>query len=229
MAEPAGTADTVALIPAAGGGVRLGQGPKAFLDICGKSLVRRVAELVSQRVGRVLVAVPADHVEIAKAQLAGLAEVHVGGATRLGTISGLLAKTTESLVVIHDAARPFTSLEVLTQVIEAARIHGAAVACRAIKVPVACIENGFTTQAIAPSHGGSFETPQGFQRAILDRTFEFIREHSIQDEALSDLVVRAGTPFRVVADTECNFKITTPLDWEIATKVVGPMLWPGKV
>lgn len=220
-----GLADTVALIPAAGGGVRLGQGPKAFLTICDKSLVRHVVELVSQRVRKILVAVPADHLEIARAQLADLAEVHVGGATRLDTISGLLAKTTESLVVIHDAARPFTSLDVLTQVIEAGRIHGAAVACRPIKVPVAYIENGFTAKSVAPSHGASFETPQAFQRAVLDRTFQYIREHAIQDEALSDLVVRAGTLFRVVGDTEWNFKITTPLDWEIATKVVGPMLW----
>lgn len=228
MAELPASADIVALIPAAGGGVRLGQGPKAFLEICGKSLVRRVAELVRQRVGRVLVAVPVDHFEMAQSQLSGLAEVHIGGATRLATLSGLLAKTTEPLIVIHDAARPFTSLDVLTQTIEAGRAHGAAVACRAIKVPVALIENGFTAKSIAPSHGASFETPQVFQRAVLDRAFAFIREHGIKDEALSDLVVRSGTSFRVVPDTEWNFKITTPLDWEIATKVVGPMLWPAE-
>jgi 2-C-methyl-D-erythritol 4-phosphate cytidylyltransferase len=94
-------------------------------------------------------------------------------------------------------------------------------------VPVAFVENGFTSKSIAPKDGASFETPQGFQRAALDRAFAFIREHNIKDDALSDLVVRSGTAFRVVPDTEWNFKITTPLDWEIATKVVGPMLWGG--
>jgi 2-C-methyl-D-erythritol 4-phosphate cytidylyltransferase len=226
MSEPSLAADSVALIPAAGGGMRLGQGPKAFLQIGGQSLLQRVVGLVAQRVGRILVAVPADQLELATAQLEGQAEVHVGGATRLATIATLLTKSTEPLVIIHDAARPFTHVDVLTQVIEAARIHGAAVACRAIKVPTAHIENGWTKNSIPPSRGGSFETPQGFQRGVLDRTFQYIREHGIKDDALSDIVVRAGTTFRVVADTEWNFKITTPMDWEIATKVVAPMLWP---
>ncbi len=228
MSETGLIPDTVALIPAAGGGFRLGQGPKAFLQVAGKSLLQHVVDLIGQRIARILVAVPRDCLAIAEAQLAGRAEVHLGGATRLDTVSMLLAKTSESLVVVHDAARPFTSLDILTQVIEAARIYQAAAACRAIKAPVALIENGFATSAIPPSHGGAFETPQAFRRTVLERTFQYIRDHSIQDDALSDLVIRAGTPFRVVPDTEWNFKITSPLDWEIATKVVGPMLWPGE-
>jgi len=220
-------ADTVALIPAAGGGMRLGQGPKAFLRIGEKTLLQHVIDLVSRRVGHILVAVPADHVETARAQLKGKAEVHGGGATRLSTIAKLLAACSESRIVIHDAARPFTSVEVLSQVIEAAGAYGAAAACRTIKVPTAIIEDGFTKSAISPKCGCSFETPQAFRRDVLDRTFAYIQEHGIEDDALSDIVVRAGTPFRVVADTEWNFKITTPLDWEIAVRVVGPMLGMG--
>jgi 2-C-methyl-D-erythritol 4-phosphate cytidylyltransferase len=206
--------------------MRLGQGPKAFLQIAGQSLLQHVVNLVSQRVGRILVAVPADHLELAEVQLEGRAEVHLGGTTRLATLAGLLEKSSESFVVIHDAARPFTSLNVLTEVIEAGRIHRAAAACRSIKVPVARVENGFTKSAIAPSHGAMFETPQAFHREVLERTFRYAREHQVKDEALSELAIRAGISFRVIADSEWNFKITTPLDWEIATKVVAPMLWP---
>ncbi len=224
--EATSAEDTVALIPAAGAGLRLGQGPKAFLEIGGKSLLQHVVELVRQRVARILVAVPVEYFEIAQAQLAGRAEIHIGGATRLSTLSGLLAACSESLVVIHDAARPFASLEALTQVIEAARLHGAAAACRPISVPTAIIEDGMAKAAVSPTHGRSFETPQAFQRAVLEKTFRYIREHGIEDDAFSDLVLRAGTPFQMIPDAEWNFKITTALDWEIATKVIGPMLWP---
>jgi len=226
MSEAPLVDDTVALIPAAGGGMRLGHGPKAFLEIGGKSLLQHVVELVRQRVARILVAVPAEYFAIAQAQLAGRAEVYVGGATRLGTLSSLLAACSESLVVIHDAARPFASLEALTQVIEAARLHGAAAACRPISVPTAIVEDGMAKGAVSPTHGRSFETPQAFQRAVLEKTFRYIREHGIIDEAFSDLALRAGTPFQMIPDREWNFKITTPLDWEIARKLIGPMLWP---
>lgn len=226
MRETGRATDAVALIAAAGGGLRLGHGPKAFLQIGGKSLLQHVVDLVNQRVGRILVGVPADHLELAAAGLAGRAEVHLGGPTRLATLSGLLAKCSEPLVVIHDAARPFTSLDVLTQVMEAGRAHGAAVACRPLKVPIACIEDGFSTRSIRPSKGGMFETPLAFHREVLERAFRYARENGIDDDPLSDLVVRTGTPMRTVTDTEWNIKITTPLDWEIATKVIAPMLWP---
>lgn len=229
MSETTFFDDTVALIPAAGAGFRLGHGPKAFLEIGGKSLLQHVVDLVRQRVARVLVAVPAEHVDRAQAQLAGQAEVRVGGATRLDTLSGLLSTCSESLIVIHDAARPFASVEVLSEVIEAARLHGAAAACRPISVPTAIIDEGFARSAVSPTRGGSFETPQAFQRTVLEKTFRYIREHGITDDAFSDLVLRAGSPFRMVPDREWNFKITTPMDWEIATKVIGPMLWPDRV
>ena len=218
---------TVALIPAAGGGIRLGQGPKAFLEIGKKSLVKHVVDLMSQRVERILVAVPEDHVALARAQFEGRAEVHPGGATRLSTIAGLLAQCSESLVVIHDAARPFTSVEVLSRVIEEAAVHGAAAACRTMTVPTAIIENGFAKSSVPPSRGRFFETPHAYQRSILEKTFRYVRENAVADEPLCDLVMSLGTPIRVVADTEWNFKITTPLDWEIAVKVVGPMLGMG--
>jgi len=218
--------DTVALIPAAGAGLRLGQGPKAFLQIGGKSLLHHVVELVRQRVARILVAVPAEHLEIAQEQLAGRAKVLIGGATRLDTLAGLLAACSESLVVVHDAARPFASLETLTQVIEGARLHGAAAACRPISVPTAIIEDGMAKSAVSPTHGRSFETPQAYQRAVMEKTFRYIREHGVEDDAFSNLVLRGGTPLQLIPDREWNFKITTPLDWEIAVKVIAPMLWP---
>ena len=226
MSELERIADAVALIPAAGGGVRLGQGPKAFLQIAGRSLLQHVVEMVRQRIERILVAVPEDQVALAQEQLAGLAEVHPGGATRLGTVTGLYARTTESLVIIHDAARPFASLDVFSQVIEAGRVHGAATASRAIRVPVARVEDGFVKECIPHSRAGTFETPQAYQRAVLERAFQAARKSGSSDVAVSDLVAGLGIPFRMITDTDANFKITTPLDWEIATKVIAPTMSP---
>ena len=230
MREADAIADTVALVPAAGGGTRLGHGPKAFLQIYGKSLLQHVVELLYARVGRILVGVPADDLDRAEAELEGRAEIHVGGATRLATISGLLGRCTESLVVIHDAARPFTDRDVLLQVIDAGRRYGAAGACRRARVPVTFIEDGVAKSAIPASKAGMIETPLAYHRTVLERAFQYARENQIEDESLSDLVLRSGSPMRAILDTEWNFKITSALDWEIATKVVAPALWsPGAV
>jgi 2-C-methyl-D-erythritol 4-phosphate cytidylyltransferase len=72
------------------------------------------------------------------------------------------------------------------------------------------------------------ETPLAYHRTVLERAFQYARENQIEDESLSDLVLRSGSPMRAILDTEWNFKITSALDWEIATKVVAPALWsPG--
>jgi 2-C-methyl-D-erythritol 4-phosphate cytidylyltransferase len=226
MVEDAAGQKAVALVPAAGGGTRLGQGPKAFLQIHGKSLLQHVVELLAAHVGRILVGVPEEYLAQAKEELKGQAEVYAGGATRLGTIANLLARSSESLVVIHDAARPFTSHEVLSMVIAEGQKHGAAGACRRARVPIARIKNGVATSAIPASEGGTIETPLAYHRAMVERAFQYARAHQIEDASLSDLVLRSGGEMRAIIDSEWNFKITTALDWEIATKVIAPAFWP---
>ena len=125
------TADVCVVIPAAGLGERLGLAqPKAFVGINNWSLlsltIKRVLEI--QRVGHLIIAVPADfknealdHIDRAMRESNKKIPVDVvaGGITRTESVkNSLLAlDQLDSYVLVHDAARPFVPAEVFNSVI----------------------------------------------------------------------------------------------------------------
>ena len=212
----------VALVPAAGMGTKLGLGPKAFLPIGGRNLLRKVVHILSHCVTRILVGVPYDYLEKARDELRGLAEIFPGGMSRQETVSILLNQCTEQIVLIHDVVRPFVSRSLLEKVIDAGRECGAAVPCIAIHVPVAVVEDGLITGSMARSRIRLTQSPQAYRRDILVQAYTRAREAGLETQTTWELVVHAGIPVRSVMGEERNIKVTTPFDWEIATKVLEP-------
>jgi 2-C-methyl-D-erythritol 4-phosphate cytidylyltransferase len=110
------------LIPAAGNGLRLGRGPKAFLQVGGRTLLEWTLAAFRDA-AEVLVALPPG-AEPPK----GLGAVFLeGGATRQASVARLLEAASLPLVLVHDVARPFVSRGLVARVLEAAQRSGAAV------------------------------------------------------------------------------------------------------
>lgn len=128
----------VAVLTAAGSGTRLGAaGPKALVEIAGRTLLRRAALglLDSGVVDHVVVTAPDDHLARFRAEVAGL-----GGAGRSGTVevvagssasrqasvalglaAALDARPDAAVVLVHDAARALTPPDVARRVVAAVR------------------------------------------------------------------------------------------------------------
>lgn len=214
--------DVAGLVPAAGLGTRLGLGPKAFLSIGGTTLVNRVVNTLTACVGRVLVGVPHSYLDKAIFELGGVAEVYSGGASRQSTIYSLLQKCTERIILIHDVNRPFASSALVLKVIYGARRHGVAAAFVPVSIPLARYKDGFVISSI-PSHEAMVpQAPQAFHRDILERAYQNAFKNGIEDQTTLELVLRLGVKVFVVEGEETNIKITSPLDWEIANKVIAP-------
>lgn len=214
--------DVAGLVPAAGLGTRLGLGPKAFLSIGGTTLVNRVVNTLTACVGRVLVGVPHSYLDKAIFELGGVAEVYSGGASRQSTIYSLLQKCTERIILIHDVNRPFASSALVLKVIYGARRHGVAAAFVPVSIPLARYKDGFVISSI-PSHEAMVpQAPQAFHRDILERAYQNAFKNEIEDQTTLELVLRLGIKVFVVEGEETNIKITSPLDWEIANKVIAP-------
>ena len=111
-----------ALIPAAGSGTRLGLGPKAFVEVRGKSLLGRSVEALRPLVDEVVVALP-DGLALPPGVEA---RAIVGGVTRQDSVERLLRATSAEYVLIHDAARPFVPENVVLDLLEAVHETGAA-------------------------------------------------------------------------------------------------------
>src|SRR3954464_9585185 len=98
----------VGIIPAAGSGERLGSGgPKAFVVCGGRPLLDWSLDVLRAVCDRGVVAVPASM------GAGGVNQVH-GGATRSESVPLALAAAPEaSIAVVHDAARPLLTEELV--------------------------------------------------------------------------------------------------------------------
>lgn len=216
---------TVAVVTAAGSGERLGAGiPKAFVELGGCTMLQRAVDglFASGVIDEVIVAVPTDRIDEAAAILGERATIVAGGSERPETVSRALAAVGESeFVLVHDAARPLTPAAQIQRV-----VAGLNEGLRAV-IPVlpvvdtikAVDSNGVVLGTPERSGLRAVQTPQGFETALLRRAYERAGSAAVTDDA--SLVEYLGTPVHTVPGDTLAFKITTPLDLQLARAVLG--------
>jgi 2-C-methyl-D-erythritol 4-phosphate cytidylyltransferase/2-C-methyl-D-erythritol 2,4-cyclodiphosphate synthase len=214
---------TAAIVAAGGRGVRLGADrPKQFLDLDGRSILQATVEALatSDRISQIVVALPYDHPAADHRpwpDIPGLSFV-AGGARRQDSVANAFATTSPEaeVILVHDAARPFVSPDVIARTIDAAETHGAAIA--AIEVTDTVKQAGDTEQDGSRPIRGTLlretiflaQTPQAFRRDVLARAISEGSSIDATDEAM--LVERLGLPVHIVEGDPGNIKITTPED-----------------
>lgn len=213
MAAPDGGVSC--LIPAAGTGLRLGQGAKAFLSLAGRPLLCWVADKALQVADEVIVAVPIDRLEDATRMLPRC-RVLAGGDSRHDSVAALAGQARGDWLLLHDVARPFASVGLLARVLEAARTTGCAGAFVDPEVPVARLRDGFAVAALPRHEAGVFQSPQAFRRTDLLALIERERLEGWQPQSTMQLALRARLRVAAVAGEKTNIKITTAEDWRLA-------------
>ena len=202
-----------ALIPAAGSGERLGMGPKAFLQLAGKSLLERAISSFAN-VDEVIVALPESHLNT---QLPEHVRRVSGGSTRQESVKNLLEAATHEIVLIHDAARPFLSSKMIQAVIDAVLEVGAAsTALPAVDTLVLENESKMWESLLDRSKIHAIQTPQGFKRELLLEAHERARLEGFAATDDAGLVARLGWPVALVAGDPRLFKVTRPGDYALA-------------
>lgn len=212
------------LVPAAGGGARLGLGPKAALMLNGRTLAARAVAALNGLCGTVVVALP-DGVSLADLPPGTLTTF--GGNTRQDSVESLLQIAGEDfdLVLVHDAARPFLPAGVLRAVAEAALQVGAATATLEVADTLvrAGAENASTGEPLQSRVGlvdrtalFAVQTPQGFRRGVLNFAHRLARERGLVGTDDAGLVSASGARVALVPGDARLFKVTTPGDWALA-------------
>lgn len=138
-----------------------------------------------------------------------------GGATRQDSVRNALESVGDgcAYVHVHDGARPLCPPEIFERVLEAAMDTGAAVPTLPLKFSVKQSDDGVrVAKTVARSSLFEVQTPQCFALPLLRDAHQRAHEagHTGTDD--SELVERLGAPVRIVAGSEENIKITTPLD-----------------
>ena len=229
----------VGIVAAGGRGARLGAAvPKQLLAIGGESILRRSVRLLAEhaRIDEVVVVLPPDLAEDGAADLAAeLAfpgkrlTVVAGGARRQDSVrNGFDAvRGRADVVVIHDAARPFASADLVSRTIDAAVESGAALAALAASDTVKLAAEGahgdrvVVERTVPRERVFLAQTPQAFRADVLAAAIEAGRGGEVAtDEAA--LAEAAGFPVRIVAGEPSNLKITTMTDLKAAAALAGP-------
>ena len=229
---------TTAIIVAAGAGVRMGtRRPKAFLELAGRPIVEHSLRVFQDhaRITAIVLMVPPGLEDDARAMAVPypkVASVNAGGVRRQDTVSlGLRAaaalpgaRGSESLVLVHDAARPLVPADLITAVLDAAARTGAAFPGLAPCDTVREVMAGSPASAVLAGrtmpreHLVMVQTPQGFRMSVLERAHAAAGGEPVTDDAA--LVLALGQPVEVVPGSERNFKITSAHDLQRASALL---------
>ena len=222
-----------AILPAAGMGTRMGaETPKQFLELDGTPIVihsvRRIASC--PLVTDIIVATRSDVIAFLEQQLRAekfkqRVSVVRGGDSRQQSVAQALREVPDEveIVLVHDAVRPFVTVEQITRVIEEARKCRAAIlgipamdTVKEVKRASLPEDVALITGTIPRERVVLAQTPQAFSTKLLKEAFAQALADglSVSDEAV--LVERLGQDVHVVLGSESNMKITNPADMELA-------------
>lgn len=214
----------IALVPAAGRGVRLGATePKAFVAVGGRPMLGLAVDglLAAGVIDEIIIMVPAELVDRAVALLPASSSVRVvvGGAERTDSVrAGLAAATDADHVLVHDAARALTPPDLIARVVAELRAgHPAVVPALPVVDTVKSVDHvGTVTGTPDRATLRAVQTPQGFTADLLRAAYA--APGTATDDA--GLVEQLGVPVRTIPGDPLAFKITTPLDLRLADAVL---------
>ncbi|MGA9284962.1 MAG: 2-C-methyl-D-erythritol 4-phosphate cytidylyltransferase [Solirubrobacteraceae bacterium] len=207
----------VALIVAAGLGERLGAArPKALVEVAGQPLMQWSVDVLATvaAIERIVVALP-EGVEAP----AGTIGVR-GGAVRSESVRlALAAAGPGDPVLVHDAARPLLTTDLVEATLAAVEGDGVDAAIAAVPVTDTIKQaDGERKVARTLDRAGlwAVQTPQVFRRKALERALDVPWETLAQATDDAWLVERMGGQVVLVAASKENLKVTTALDLDLA-------------
>jgi len=206
----------------------MGGEPKQLRPLAGRPVVCWAARpLLAALAGPIVVVVPTETVDEAAALLEaafpgeGPRIVIVGGGERRrdSVEAGLAAAgDAHPTILVHDAARPFASRDLVE------RVGVRAASGRAVlpAMPVADTLKEVDGERILATHDRTryvtAQTPQGFPRALLRDAIAQAGDDDATDCAV--LCERIGTPVQWVPGEPHNRKLTDAADWEWAERMI---------
>jgi len=212
------------IIPAAGSGQRFGGAlPKQFQPLGSKAILQHVIErfLVDGTAEKIVVAVAEQLFPSVKQTVADRVQFVAGGATRQQSVLAALASVGDAdVVAIHDAVRPFFTVETFHKVLDAAREFGAALPVIPVADTIHVVENDAIASTLDRAQLAAAQTPQCFRIDVLRDVLARAEREGLDGTDEAGLAARFGYTVRVVPGDAVNFKITRPEDLLLADALV---------
>ncbi|MCB4756037.1 MAG: 2-C-methyl-D-erythritol 4-phosphate cytidylyltransferase [Elusimicrobia bacterium] len=196
--------------------------PKQFISLAGEPLFLKSFHLFHRisSVGEIVVVVSQKDWDranrwVQRTPLSKRVAVVVGGRHRGQSVQkGLVALSEKAdVVLIHDAARPLVTTEVIRRVERAARKHGAALAAWPLPDTLKLAGAGAWVKKTIPRKGlWLAQTPQGFRREVAMKCLRAPTPTATDDVELAE---RRGFKVKIVRGDMKNIKVTYPADLDL--------------
>lgn len=219
------------IIPAAGLGRRMGASQnKQYLQLAGKPIVAHTLELFENHplIEKIYLVLPGaeidffNHSLLPSLQLTKLAPIIAGGEERQDSVSNALQQlkidraSADSIVLIHDGARPLFNPTLIAELIDCAATRGAAVCAVPVKDTIKQVENHQIWLTPERKTLWQAQTPQAFRFELIFQAYQKAAAANAHGTDDASLVERLGETVMVVEGEYRNLKITTPEDLCIA-------------
>jgi 2-C-methyl-D-erythritol 4-phosphate cytidylyltransferase len=215
----------VAIIPAAGQGVRMGSHKKQFLKLNGTPILLLTVRkfIACPEISEVFVATPKEDVDETRKmfeddRLPKPVTVVEGGNRRQDSVENCLCAINPgtAFVAVHDAVRPFISPKQISAVIQAAHETGASILGILSVDTVKKVERNRILGTVPRENIVLAQTPQVFAYDLLKKAYDKAREDDYIGTDEASLVEHLGAEITVVQGTTNNIKITQPADLDLA-------------
>lgn len=248
-ARDASMAGVEAIVVAAGASRRMGGTDKLAAELRGRSVLRWSVEALAEAgVGRIaIVTAPGRVAEIAAAPWLpdSVVAVVAGGERRQESVAAgaaaLAAKYgseigsyaaahgADPVILVHDAARPLASPELIRAVAAATARYGAAIPVLPVTETLKRLDGDRVGATIDRAAIVAAQTPQGLRRSLLERAYAAYPPDGPEtwtDEA--SLLEACTIPVHAISGEATNIKMTVPPDLEQAGLLLDAGLVPGR-
>lgn len=218
----------IAAILAGGRGLRLGSKiPKQLLPLGNKQVIQWSVDTFhsSHLIDEIIIVSEKSYMESIRAvfnqqKYPKIAAFIEGGAERVDSSARAIFHkeySPDDIFLIHDAARPFITEGIISELVKAVEKYGAAGIYIPAKDTMAIVKDNLVESI--PDRTALFyaQTPQGFRYSVIadsHKNHQIRRFNGITDDI--SLVKAGGYEAGVVNGSDMNFKITTESDYILA-------------
>jgi 2-C-methyl-D-erythritol 4-phosphate cytidylyltransferase len=203
----------VGIVPAGGSGERLGaERPKAFVVVGGKLLLEYSLRALDPSCSRIVIATPGGRWTVDSGQCV------VGGSSRSASVrNAVLAAPDADVFVVHDAARPYVTTDLVERCVAALVDVDAVVAAAPVTDTIKQAgPDGLVARTLDRSGLWAIQTPQVFRADVLRRALDVDEAALATATDDASLVEAIGGSVRIVQAPPENLKVTSPADLRLA-------------
>ncbi len=214
-----------AVVPAAGSSARMGGENKLMMDIDGTPVIVFTLSALNAcpDIDEIVIATRQEDILsigslCREYEIDKVTKVVCGGQTRAESVMAGIMELSgkETLIAVHDAARPLVSPSLISQVVRCAAENSAAAPVVAVKDTIKVCRDGLIVSTPERSTLFAVQTPQIFEASLLKGAMTRALESglSLTDECAA--VEAMGMKVSVVEGDYANIKITTREDMVFA-------------